>query len=191
MQQLERIVNFVFQNSGSITTAKRISDYFKLQKLQASVDTVINYLDFIKESFLVYQASRFDIKGKRFLELFEKYYPSDTGLRHGMLGYRESDIGGVLENIVYLELKRRGYAVSVGTFDGLEIDFIAQKQDEKIYIQVCYLLADQSVVEREFGNLEKIADNYPKYVLSMDEIDGGNRNGIQRIHIIDFLLQDS
>ena len=130
------------------------------------------------------------MKGKRHLELHEKYYLNDIGIRHALLGYREADIGGILENIVFLELKRRGYSVSVGKLGDREVDFIATRQNEKIYIQVAYLLASPETIEREFGVLKSIPDNYPKYVLSLDTLFGENFDGIQRINLIDFLLSE-
>ena len=131
---------------------------------------------------------RFDVKGKRLLEIHEKYYLGDVSLRHALLGYREGDISGVLENLVFLELKRRGYQVYVGKFDNREIDFIAEKENRKIYIQVAYLLESQQTIEREFSVLKSINDNYPKYVISMDDIFGRDVEGIQRINLVDFLL---
>lgn len=186
---LERVLQFVQDNCGNITTAKSIADYLKSQHIKCSVDSVLNYLGYFEESFLVHRASRYDIKGKRRLELFDKFYPADMGLRFGLIGYREQDIGALLENIVYLELRRRGYTVTVGTFDGLEIDFVAEKQDERKYFQVAYLLADEKTVKREFGNLEKIPDNYPKSVLSLDPFFIEEQKGIRHQGILDFLLQ--
>lgn len=127
-QLLERVLRFVQNNCGNITTAKSISDYLKSQQIKCSVDSVINYLKYFEESFLLHKVSRYEIKGKRQLELYEKYYPADTGLRFGSIGYKDQDIGVLLENIVYLELLRRGYNVHVGTLDGVEIDFIAEKK---------------------------------------------------------------
>ncbi|MCF7859785.1 MAG: ATP-binding protein [Candidatus Cloacimonetes bacterium] len=184
----ERITSFVFDNIANITSAKRISDYIKSQNIKVSVDTVQNYISFLQEAFIVFKAQRYDIKGKKHLEIYEKYYASDSGIRHSVLGYRYDDISMLLENIVYLELLRRGYQVTIGKLDNYEVDFIAQKNDEKIYFQVTYLLSGKDTVEREFRPLLKINDNYQKIVLSMDKIWGGDKNGIKRINIIDFLL---
>jgi len=187
---LDKITAFVFDNCGSITSSKKIADYLKSQHIKTGVDTVQNYISYLRDAHLVYKMGRFDLKGKRHLELHEKYYTSDVGIRHSVLGYRKKDIAGLLENIVYLELLRRGFKVSAGKFDDLEVDFVASRNDEMIYFQVTYLLASKEVEDREFKPLEKINDNYPKMVLSMDTIWGSNRNGIVRRNIIDFLLDE-
>jgi len=187
---LEKITAFVFDNCGSITSSKKIADYLKSQHIKTGVDTVQNYISYLRDAHLVYKMGRFDLKGKRHLELHEKYYTSDVGIRHSVLGYKKNDIAGFLENIVYLELLRRGFTVTAGKFDDLEVDFVASRNDEMIYLQVTYLLASKEVEDREFKPLEKINDNYPKMVLSMDTIWGTNRNGIVRRNIIDFLLDE-
>lgn len=187
---LEKITAFVFDNCGSITTAKKIADYLKSQQINAGVGTVSNYINYLKDAYLAYKSGRYDLKGKKHLELYEKYYMSDIGIRHSVLGYKKGDIAGLLENIVYLELLRRGYKVSTGKFDDMEIDFVATRNGEKTYIQVTYLLASKETEEREFKPLEKINDNYPKMVLSMDKIWGDDRNGIVRKNIMDFLLEN-
>ena len=187
---LEKITAFVFDNCGSITSSKKIADYLNSQHIKTGVDTVQNYISYLRDAHLVYKMGRFDLKGKKHLELHEKYYTSDVGIRHSVLGYKKNDIAGLLENIVYLDLLRRGFTVSVGKFDDLEVDFVASRNDEIIYLQVTYLLASKEVEDREFKPLEKINDNYPKMVLSMDTIWGTNRNGIVRKNIIDFLLEE-
>jgi len=185
---LENITNYVFDNIGNIFSAKKLADYLKSQQISLGVETVQNYLAYICSTYALHKVRRYDIKGKRYLEVHEKYYLGDIGLRNAIIGYREGDVGGVLENIVYLELLRRGYSVSIGKLGDAEIDFIATKSKEKIYIQVTYLLATEKTIKREFGPLLKISDNYPKYVLSMDEIFGNDYEGVQRINIVDFLL---
>ena len=185
---LENITRYIFQNVGNIFTAKKVSDYLKSQKLRVSIDTVQNYISYLISTFAVFKVPRFDVKGKRLLELHEKYYLGDVALRHALLGYREGDISGVLENLVYLELKRRGYHVFIGKVGNKEIDFIAEKENRKIYIQVAYLLTSPETIEREFSVLKSLKDNYPKYVISMDEIFGKDIDGIQRINLVDFLL---
>ena len=187
---LENIARYLFDNIGNTMSAKRIADYLKAQRLRVGVDTVQNYLGYFTEALLAHKVLRYDMKGKRHLELHEKYYLNEIGIRHALLGYREADIGGILENIVFLELKRRGYSVSIGKLGDREVDFIATRQNEKIYIQVAYLLASPETVEREFGVLKSIPDNYPKYVLSLDTLFGGDFDGIQRINLIDFLLSE-
>jgi len=151
------------------------------------VDTVQNYLSYYLEALAAHKVSRYDIKGKRLLEIHEKYYLGDTGIRHALMGYRESELSGVLENIIFLELKRRGYKVTIGKLGKREVDFIATGTGEKIYIQVCYLLASDETIEREFRPLEEISDNYPKIVLSMDTAFGHDHGGIRRINVVDFL----
>ena len=185
---LENITKYVFDNIGNIFSAKRLADYLKSQRISLGVETVQNYLSYICSTYALHKVQRYDIKGKRLLEVHEKYYLGDVSLRHAVIGYREGDISGILENVVYLELLRRGYSVSIGKLGDAEIDFIATRADEKIYIQVAYLLASEKTILREFTPLLKIADNYPKYVLSMDELFGGDYEGIKRMNIVDFLL---
>lgn len=184
---LERIARFTADNCGNITSSKNISDFIKSQKISGSVDTVQNYLNLLTTAFIFFKVNRFDIKGKRLLEIHEKYYSGDIGLKHTLLGYKTGDIAGHLENIVYLELLTRGYKVEIGKYKEQEIDFVANQSNTRIYIQVSYLLHDQKTVEREFGALEKIDDNYPKLVLSMDKFFDSNRNGIQWMNLIEFL----
>jgi uncharacterized protein len=187
---LENTVRFVMDNLGSIFSAKKIADYLKSQRIQLGVETIQHYLSYLSDSFLIYRVPRYDIKGKRWLEISEKYFLGDIGIRHALLGYREGDINGLLENVTYLELRRRGYRVSIGKWKEKEIDFVAEKEGSKIYVQVCYLLASPSTVEREFGTLLQISDNHPKYVVSMDKAFGNNSDGITRLHLMDFLLQE-
>lgn len=184
---LENIARYLFDNIGNTMSAKGIANYLKSQRLRVGVDTVQNYLSYFTEAMVAHQVRRFDIKGKRLLEIHDKYYLGDIGIRHALLGYREADIGGLLENIVFLELKRRGYNVHVGKLGEAEVDFIATRANEKIYFQVVYLLASPTTIEREFGVLRDIADNYPKIVLSLDSVFGGDFEGIQRLNLIDFL----
>lgn len=187
--QLERIVRFLFDNCGNVTTAKRISDYLKSQRSPLSVTRVQNYLSYLEHAFLLYRVPRFDLKGLRFLELYDKYYVGDIGLRHGLIGYRDSDIGGLLENVVYLELLTRGYAVSIGKLGDREVDFIAQREKEQLYIQVTYLLADETTRLREFSVLQLIEDSYPKLVLSMDSIYPEDTQGIRWMNLLDWLME--
>ena len=187
---LERIARYIADNCGNITTAKGISKYIKSQHLNCSVDTVQNYILWLSDAFITYKVPRYDIKGKRLLELYEKYFLADTGFIFGILGNRTGDISGKLENIVYLELLSRGYSVSIGKLYDKEVDFIAIKNDQKIYVQVAYLLYDEKVIEREFGVMASIKDNYTKMVLSLDKYFGGERDGIKWYNLIDFLLSD-
>lgn len=187
---LENINRYIFDNIGNIFSAKKISDYFKSQRLQVGVETVQNYIGYFLTTFAAYKVQRYDIKGKRILEIHEKYFVGDVGMRHALLSFRDTDLPGVLENIVYLELRRRNYNVYIGKLGEYEIDFIGEKEGKKVYIQVTYLLASPEVMEREFSPLRQIKDYYPRYVLSMDPLMESNQSGIKRINIIDFLLSD-
>ncbi|HLP48615.1 MAG TPA: ATP-binding protein [Candidatus Kapabacteria bacterium] len=187
---LEDINKYLFDNIGNIFSAKRVSDYLKSQKLNVSVDTVQNYISYLLSTFAAYKVQRYDIKGKRILEIHEKYFAGDVGIRHALLSYKETEITGVLENLVFLELKRKNYSIYIGRIGEREIDFIAEKESKRIYIQVTYLLAAAEVIEREFTPLQQIKDNYPKYVVSMDTIWGNNYEGIKRMNLMDFLLSD-
>ena len=185
---LDNLTRYVFDNVGNIFSAKRITDYLKSQKMKVGIETVQNYLSYLSSTYAIHKVSRYDLKGKRMLELHEKYYLGDIGLRHALLGFRESDISGILENIVFLELKRRGYRITIGKNGNREIDFIAEKEKRKIYLQVAYMLHSHRTIDREFSVLKQIDDNYPKYVVSMDTLFGNDFEGIQRINLIDFLL---
>lgn len=187
---LERILSFAFDNCGSPVSARSVAAYFRNQQTRITADTVLNYLSHLCDAYLLFRAGRFEIKGRKHLEFLDKYYLGDLGLRHALFGYRDVDIGGLLENVVYLELRRRGYQVKVGVVDQVEVDFVAERQGERLYVQVAYLLAHPDTVDREFGNLERIPDNYPKLVLSMDEVGPSERNGIRRQHLVDFLLEE-
>lgn len=187
---LERIVRYIADNCGNITTAKGISKYIKSQHLSCSVDTIQNYILWLTNAYMAFKVIRYDIKGKRLLELYEKYFLGDTGFIFSILGNKTEDISGKLENIVYLELLSRGYIVNIGKIYDREVDFIAVKNDNKMYIQVTYLLYDEKVIEREFGVLSSLNDNYTKIVLSLDKYFGTDRNGIKWYNLIDFLLTD-
>lgn len=188
IELLERIVLYIFNNIGNTFSAKNISDFLKSQGRKLSRETVYNYLKALENAYIISKVQRYDIKGKAILETQEKFYLTDLGLRHAKLGYRANDIAGYLENIVYLELLRRKYTVNIGKLQTKEIDFIGTLRDEKLYIQVTYLLASPETMEREFFPLKNIKDNYPKYVLSMDNLESYNIEGIKREKIIDFLL---
>lgn len=184
---LESIVLYLMDNIGNTFSAKTISDFLKSQGRKLSTETVYNYLKALESAFLIHKVVRFDIKGRRILETQEKYYLSDLGLRHAVMGYRDNDIAGVLENTVYLELLRRGWTVNIGKQDVAEVDFVASRTDERLYIQVCYVLTPENT-EREFAPLEAISDNYEKLVLSTDNLLRINRGGIRQKNIVDFLL---
>lgn len=186
---LERIIAYVMSNMGCTFSASSLSRYFKSQDRRVSVDTILNYLKFAMEAFLFYQVKREDLIGKEVLVSNEKYYIADHGLREAVWGRNNESIELVLENIVLIELFRRGYDVHVGRVDDKEIDFVATRQNEKIYVQVSYMLASESTIEREFGVYNLVRDNWPKYVVSMDELDM-SRDGIKHMNITDFLLAD-
>lgn len=186
---LENLALFLADNIGSIVSSKRISEYLKSQKLNISTQVVIDYLGYLESSFLINKVKRTGIEGKRVFEIGEKYFFEDTGIRNAVTGYNAKDIHKILENVVCLHLKMAGYSVTVGTEGKKEIDFIAKKGGEKIYIQVAYLLTNQETADREFGNLLGIQDNFPKFVLTMDEIrDTSTYLGIQRMHVKDFCM---
>ena len=187
---LEKLAKYIADNCGNITSAKNISDYIRAQKIKTSVDTIQNYIFWLINANFINKVNRYDIKGKRHLEQYEKYFLSDIGFIYSIIGDRTEDLSGKLENIVYLELISRGYNVHIGKLYSNEIDFIATKGNDKIYFQVTYSLLDNKVIEREFGVLEKLKDNYPKIVLSLDKYYGENRNGIKWYNLIDFLLND-
>jgi len=184
---LERVISYLIMNVGNNFSATSISKFFKSENRKVSVETILNYIKAAEESFLIYRVSRDDLIGKKVLNVNEKYYIADHGMREAILGSNQRDINQIFENIIYLELLRKGYNVRVGKADNLEVDFVCTKGNEKIYVQVAYLLASSETIEREFTSLEKIDDNYPKYVISMDEFDM-SRNGIKHINIIEFLI---
>lgn len=184
---LERIIAYAFSNIGHIFSATSLSKYFKSENRKISHDTILNYLKFCADAFLIYKISRYDFEGKKILTVNEKYYCADHGLREAVFGKNTQNIDQILENIVCLELLRRNFRVFVGKKDESEIDFIAERNGVKIYVQVAYLLASEETVRREFSVYDSIKDNFPKYVVSMDEFDF-SRNGIIHRNIRDFLL---
>lgn len=191
VELLERIVKYAFDNIGNTFSGKNVADYFKSQQRKIDLNTVYNYLKALESAFILHRVERFDIKGKEILKTQEKFYLGDVSLLYATMGFRTSLISGILENLVYLELKRRGYQVYIGKLDKQEIDFIAQKQNEKIYIQVAYKLESEETVKREFSPLQEIADNYPKYVITMDELWKENLGGVEHLYIVDFLLNNN
>ena len=186
---LERIVAYAFSNIGHIFSATSLSKYFKSENRKISHDTILNYLKFCSDAFLFYKINRYDLEGKKIVTVNEKYYCADHGLREALFGKNIQNIDQVLENIVCLELLRRNYKVYVGKKGDLEIDFIAEKQGKKIYVQVAYLLASEETVKREFSVYNSVKDSYPKYVVSMDELDF-SQNGIIHKNIKDFLFME-
>lgn len=185
---LERIVAYAVANIGHTFSANSIAAYLKSERRTVAVDTIINYLKCCEKAFLFYKVNRMDLEGKEILQINEKYYLSDHGLRQALYGNNQRDIEMILENIVCLELLRLGYKVTIGKVGTKEIDFVCDKDGKRIYVQVCYMLASEKTESREFGAYNNIDDNYPKYVLSMDEFDM-SRNGIIHMNIRDFLLK--
>jgi predicted AAA+ superfamily ATPase len=188
VELLERVVRYVFDNVGNKFSAKNVADYFKSQQRRIDLNTVYNYLDALEGAFIVYRVPRYDVKGREILKTFEKYFVGDQSLLYAVMGYKDRLISGILENIVMLELKRRGYKVFVGKSDDKEIDFIAEMKDKKVYIQVAYKMSEQATIDREFAPLLNIKDNYPKYVVTMDDTWQDSFEGIHHRHIADFLV---
>ena len=187
---LNRLLEYVADNIGSLVSANRISDFLKSQKTKTTPNIVLNYLSYLCSSFIIREVNRADIKGKKIFEINEKYYWEDLGLRNSLVGYKATEIGQMLENLVFLHLSRLGFKINVGQLDNKEIDFVAEKEGRKIYIQVAYLISNKAVKEREFGNLLAIPNNYSKIVVSMDKVIGDDYEGIKHYQAIDFLLHD-
>lgn len=185
---LQRLMRFLADNVGSLVTARKISEYLKSQQMKVSHNLVIDYLSYLSNALLVFSVNRYDIVGKKIFEIGEKYYFEDLGIRHALVGFRGTDINKILENLVFMHLKTAGYEVSVGQIGKWEVDFVCEKAGNRLYVQVAYMIADEKVRDREFGNLLKLPDNFPKMVVSMDEVTGGNYQGIDHVHIEDFLL---
>lgn len=185
---LESVIKFLFDNIGNIVSSKKISDSLTSYGRKTTSVTVENYIGALTEAFVLYKAGRYDVKGKQYLKSLEKYYLVDISLRRLLLGDKNTDIGHILENIVYLELIRRGYAVTIGKVDDKEIDFIAETGGDKIYYQVSASILDPATFAREIEPLKKANDHYPKFILSMDEMPMGE-DGIKQVNIVDFLLE--
>lgn len=190
IDQLERVVKYVFNNVGNTFSAKSISDYLKSEHRKIDNETVYSYLEKLEKAYLIHRCSRYDLQGKEILKTQEKFYLADTALRYSVLGYNSDSVASSLENVVYLELCRRGYAVHIGKTDGGEIDFVASRQNEKLYVQVTQMIRSESTEKREYDRLLSIRDNYPKYVLLTDDFAGGNYQGIKTMHVADFLLSN-
>ena len=188
IDQLERVVKYTFQNVGNMFSAKSISDYLKSELRALDNETVYSYLEKLEKAYLLHRCSRYDLQGREILKTQEKFYLADNALRYSVLGYNADSVASSLENIVYLELCRRGYTVYIGKTKDGEIDFVATRQNEKIYIQVAQEINSEKTEKREYHRLLEIHDNYPKYVLRADEFAGGNYEGIKTMHIADFLL---
>ena len=188
IDQLERVVKYTFNNVGNTFSAKSISNYFKSEQRKIDNETVYSYLEKLQKAYILHKCSRYDLQGKDILKTQEKFYLADVSLRYSVLGYTVDSVASSLENIVYLELKRRGYDVYIGKIKDKEIDFVATKQNEKIYVQVTQEIKSEKTQKREYEQLLEIRDNYPKYVVMADDFAGGNYEGIKTMNIVDFLL---
>lgn len=184
-----RVVKYIIENMGKTFSANAISSFLKSEHRQLSVESIYNYINWLTQAFIIYPCSRYDVQGKSIMKTQEKYYLSDVSLKYALLGYNRKMLDGILENIVFLELKRRGYEVYIGKIGTKEIDFVALRRDEKLYIQVCVQIPVDS--DREVGNLMAIKDHYPKYVVTLNEMDTGIENGIKILHLSDFLLAEN
>ena len=187
---LEDLSYYIFDNIGNLVSAKKISDYLKFQKIKISNQAVLNYLHYLNDAFLVHAVKRYDIKGKRTFEIGEKYYFNDIGLRNSMVGFKPDDIAQIIENLVFNRLIMLGFDVKIGKFDDKEIDFVCSKNNKKIYIQVTNYLNNKNVIDREFGNLLLIKDNYPKWVISLDELNLDSYEGVEHYSLKQFLLME-
>lgn len=188
IMMLESVARFVFDNIGNPLSTKKIADTMTSDGRKIDVKTVEKYLAGLLESFILYQAKRYNIKGKQYLKTLEKYYVVDIGLRYMLLGTRGTDVGHILENVIYLELLRRGYEVYVGKVDDLEVDFVAMEQKRTIYFQVAATVRDEATLKRELNPLQKISDHYQKFILTLDEDPEADYEGIRRVNALDWLM---
>lgn len=187
---LEKVLKFLMSNTGSLISSKKIADFLTSQGTKVTHNTILNYLEMLENAYIIYKASRYDIKGKELLKTLEKYYIVDIGIRNSILGFRDSDYGHIIENVVFFELLNRGYTVTVGKNDSLEVDFIATNSKEKKYYQVTLSLLEENVRNREFASLKSINDNYEKTILTLDRVyNETSEEGIKCKNIIDFLLE--
>lgn len=191
IDQLERVVRYTFNNVGNTFSAKSISDYLKAERRSLDNETVYSYLEKLEKAYLLHRCSRYDLNGKEILKTQEKFYLADTSLRYSVLGYNDDTVASSLENVVYLELRRRGYTVYIGKLGDGEVDFVATRQNEKLYVQITQRIDSEKTEKREYERLLEIRDNYPKYVLRTDEFAGGNYEGIITMHVADFVLSDA
>lgn len=181
-----RIVKYIVENVGKTFSANAIVKFLKNEGRSLSVETVYNYLEWLEKAFIIYRCSRYDMQGKSVLKTQEKFYLADSSLKYCIMGFDPRSVAAMLENIVFFELRRKGYEVYVGKNETKEIDFVAVRRDEKAYVQVCRNIPEQS--DREIANLLEIKDHYPKYVVTLDDLAGGNINGVKIVHLADFLL---
>lgn len=183
-----RVVKYIVENVGKTFSANAIVKFLKSEGRSLSVETVYNYLEWLEKAFVIYRCQRYDLQGKSVLKTQEKFYLADASLKYCIMGFNPKSVAAMLENIVYFELRRKGYDVYIGKKDTKEIDFVAVRRDERIYVQVCRNLPEES--DREVANLLEIKDHYPKYIVTLDELAGGNVNGVKITHLADFLLSE-
>lgn len=181
-----RVVKYIVENVGKTFSANAIAKFLKSEGRTLSVEAVYNYLSWLEKAFIVYRCQRYDLQGKSVLKTQEKFYLADASLKYCIMGFNPKSIAAMLENVVYFELLRRGYEVYIGKNETKEIDFVAVQRGERIYIQVCRMLPEES--DREISNLLEIKDHYPKYIVTLDELSAGNVNGVKIVHLADFLL---
>ncbi len=186
---LDKLTLYLADNTGNIVSAKNINEFLKSQKVNISHNLILDYLNFLCEAFFLFKVKRNDLKGKKILEFGEKYYFEDLGIRHSIGGYKNDDIGKIIENAVFLHLLFNGYHVTVGKLNDLEIDFVAEKANQRLYVQVAFTIPDQKTREREFGNMLLIKDNFRKIVVSLDEIQVNSYEGIEHIYLRKFLTE--
>ena len=182
----QRVIKFVVENVGKTFSANAIAKFLKSEGRSLSIESIYNYLSYLEKAFVIYRCPRYDLQGKSVLKTQEKFYLADSSLKYCMMGFNPKSVASMLENLVYFELKRRGYEVYIGKKETKEIDFVAVRRDERIYIQVCRNLPEDS--DRELANLLELKDHYPKYVVTLDDLAGGNVNGVKLVHMADFLL---
>lgn len=186
---LDKLILFLADNTGSVVSAKSINDFLKSQRISISHNNILDYLNYLCEAFFLYKAKRHDIKGKKILEFGEKYYFEDIGIRHAIGSYKSGDINKIMENLVFIHLKINEFDVTIGKLQDMEIDFVAEKTDKRIYVQVAFSIPDEKVKAREFGNLLLIKDNYRKIVVTLDEIQIENYEGVEHLHLRKFLSE--
>jgi len=187
---LEKLLQFLADNIGSVFSAKSISDYLKSQKTKLGVNQILTYVDYFSTAYIIHKVNRYDIVGKRVFEIGDKYYFENLGIRNTIVGFKPQDRAKILENVVYNHLLYKGYAVKVGALGGQEVDFVCEKGGEKLYVQVALRLDEEATLKREFGNLLKIDDNYPKIVITQDKFFGNSYDGVKHLYIRDFLMAE-
>ena len=184
-----RVVKFIIENLGKTFSANSIANFLKSEHRKISVETIYNYLEWLEKAFVIYRCKRYDLQGKNVLKTQEKFYIADSSIKYALFGFSPTSLASMMENLVFLELKRRGYDVFIGKNYDKEIDFVATKRDNKVYIQVCRELPSGS--DREIANLMEIKDNYEKIIITLDDYASGNLNGIKLMHLSDFLLNEN